>query len=121
MDARPCIRLDKWLFHARFFKTRSLSARIVTAGGVRINGTRVSKPSASLCEGDTLTFAKDQDIRVVRVIALGERRGPAPEAQALYEDQSPPPRERPSGGPRFDKGGRPTKKDRRDMTRDREG
>ncbi|WOI57286.1 RNA-binding S4 domain-containing protein [Palleronia sp. LCG004] len=111
------MRLDKWLFFARFFKTRTLAARIVTAGGVRINGTRVSKPSANVGEGDTLTFAQGRAIRVIKVVSLGERRGPAPEAQTLYEDHSPQAKRSPDN-PRFDKGGRPTKKDRREMDRD---
>ena len=117
MESVTKIRLDKWLFFARFFKTRSLAARVVSAGGVRVNGTRVSKPSATVGIDDTLTFAQGDAIRVIRVVALGERRGPAPEAQALYTDHSPERPSRPAGGPRFDKGGRPTKKDRRDMDR----
>ena len=91
METAPAIRLDKWLFFARFFKTRTLAARVVQDGGVRVNGTRVSKPSAAVPAGDTLTFAQGRDIRVVTVRAAGTRRGPAPEAQALYEDRSPPP------------------------------
>jgi len=64
---------------------------------------------------DVLTFTKEQDVRIVRILACGERRGPAPEAQALYEDISPEKVIRPKN-PRFDGKGRPTKKDRRDMT-----
>lgn len=110
------IRLDKWLWFARFFKTRSLAARQVSEGGVRVNGQRVSKPSASIRPGDVLTFAQGRAIRVVEVRAAGARRGPAPEAQALYDDRSPPPPPRPEGHlPRYDRGGRPTKKDRRDL------
>lgn len=114
------IRLDKWLWFARFFKTRSLAARQVSEGGVRVNGQRVSKPSASIRPGDVLTFAQGRAIRVVEVRAAGERRGPAPEAQALYEDRSPPPLPKPEGHvPRYDQGGRPTKKDRRALDGDR--
>jgi len=113
LEPRPTIRLDKWLFFARFFKTRGLSAKLVTAGGVRVNGVRVSKPSASVGVGDTLTFAQGRAIRVVEVRDLGTRRGPAPEAQALYADHSPPVPPRPEAAPR--PGARPTKKDRRDM------
>ncbi len=107
------IRLDKWLFFARFFKTRSLAAKIVAQGGVRVNGARVSKPALAIRAGDLLTFEQGRQVRVVAVLDCGERRGPAAEAAGLYEDRSPPAVPRPPGGPRYDKGGRPTKKDRR--------
>lgn len=80
------LRLDKWLWQARFFKSRSLAAEVIEAGSVRVNGTRVSRPGRDVGEGDTLTFPQGGRIRVVRVLALGLRRGPAPEAQALYLD-----------------------------------
>lgn len=88
-------RADRWLFQARFFKSRSLSAALITGGGLRINGQRVTKPAQDLRPGDTLTFAQGGRIRVVRVLAVGHRRGPAPEAQALYHDLdvTPPPLE----------------------------
>ena len=100
-------RLDKWLWHARFFKSRSLAAAAVEAG-VRINGVRAPKPAASLRPGDVLTFVQADRVRVIEVVALGVRRGPATEAQTLYRDLTPPETEDPaSGGPR------PTKADRR--------
>ncbi|SES15494.1 heat shock protein Hsp15 [Tranquillimonas rosea] len=108
------IRLDKWLYFARFFKTRALAAKVVTAGQVRVNATRVSKPSRSVGPGDVLTFPQARAVRVVRIRAAGERRGPAPEAQTLYEDLSPEPR-RDGTEPRREAGGRPTKKARRNM------
>jgi len=114
-DTRDTIRLDKWLWHARFFKSRSLAAGVVSSGKVRVNGMPVSKPSRSVGPDDVLTFTKEQDVRIVRILACGERRGPAPEARALYEDISPEKVIRPKN-PRFDGKGRPTKKDRRDMT-----
>ncbi|MGH1415912.1 MAG: RNA-binding S4 domain-containing protein [Pelagimonas sp.] len=108
------IRIDKWLWQARFFKTRSLSAKVVSAGGCRVNGTPVSKPAFGVSAGDVLTFAKEDDVRVIKVVALGDRRGPAPEARQLYEDLAPPqPREKPHEAPKFDGGGRPSKRDRR--------
>jgi ribosome-associated heat shock protein Hsp15 len=82
----PAIRLDKWLWHARFCKTRSIAARMVASGQVRVNATRVVKPATPLRVGDGLTFAEGAVIRVVRVRALGARRGPAPEARLLYDD-----------------------------------
>ena len=107
------LRLDKWLWQARFFKTRSLSAKQVSAGHVRHNGTKTHKPAHAVTVGDVLTFPQGNEIRVVKVLALGTRRGPAPEAQALYEDMTPTREERPPEPART--GPRPTKKDRRDM------
>ena len=113
-DPRPTIRLDKWLWHARFFKSRSLAADIVATGKVRVDGTPVSKPSRAVGPGDVLTFVKARDTKVVRILACGERRGPAPEAQTLYEDLSPEPVPF-QANPRFDGKGRPTKRDRRNL------
>ncbi len=108
------IRIDKWLWQARFFKTRSLSSKTVSGGHCRVNGNPVSKPAFGVSAGDVLTFPKEDDVRVIKVVALGERRGPAPEAQALYEDLAPPkPRARPDQAPKYDGGGRPSKRDRR--------
>ncbi len=113
-EARDTIRLDKWLWHARFFKSRSLAAGVVSKGKVRVNGELVGKPARSVGADDVLTFLKETDVKVVKILACGSRRGPAPEAQALYEDMSPEKVVRPKN-PRFEGKGRPTKKDRRDM------
>jgi len=106
-------RLDQWLWHARFFKTRGLATKLVSGGHVRVDGTRVSKPAHPLRAGVTLTFPQARRIRVVRVIALATRRGPAPEAQALYADLAPEPETPVPANPRFEGKGRPTRKDRR--------
>ncbi len=111
------LRVDKWLWHARFFKTRTLAASVVQ-GGVRINGTTTTKRAAVIGPGDVLTFSQADHVRVIRVEALGVRRGPAMEAQALYADLSPPqPRseDNPPENPAFDGKGRPTKRDRRQL------
>ncbi|MDU8913784.1 RNA-binding S4 domain-containing protein [Aestuariicoccus sp. MJ-SS9] len=114
------LRIDKWLWHARFFKTRGLSAKVVSAGHCRVNGQPVAKPAFAVGPGDVLTFPQAREVRVIKVLALGERRGPAPEAQALYDDLDPPqPRAPEPPAPRYEGGGRPTKKDRRDMARGR--
>ena len=84
------IRIDKWLWHARFFKSRSLAATAV-ASGVRLNGTRITKASTVVRPGDELTFKQSKSVRVVLVLGIGERRGPATEAALLYEDKTPPP------------------------------
>ncbi len=80
------LRLDKWLWQARFFKTRPLAAQLASKGRIRINRVPVKKPHYRLRPGDVLTFPQGHTIRVVRVLALGTRRGPASEAQMLYED-----------------------------------
>jgi len=108
------LRLDKWLWHARFFKTRSLSAKTVTGGHVRVNARKVSKPATPVGPGDVLTFPQGRTIRVVRILAPGTRRGPAPEAQALYEDLTPA-RETTPANPSWDGKGRPSGRDRRAM------
>ncbi|MEM7490516.1 MAG: RNA-binding S4 domain-containing protein [Pseudomonadota bacterium] len=106
-------RIDKWLWHGRFFKTRSLAARMVSEGRVRLNADKVTKASQPVGAGDTLTFPQGDLIRVVEVMATLPRRGPAPEAQAAYRDHTPPP------APRV--GARPTGRDRRrlDAAKDR--
>jgi ribosome-associated heat shock protein Hsp15 len=88
-DAGARLRLDKWLWQARFVKSRSLAAALIEAGSVRVNGIRVTRPGRDVVEGDTLTFPQGDRIRVIRILALGLRRGPAPEAQTLYLDLAP--------------------------------
>ena len=78
--------MDKWLWHARFYKTRVLSARMIEQGKVRVNAQRITKPGRAVRAGDVLTLTLGREVRVVRILGLGERRGPASEAQALYED-----------------------------------
>ncbi len=81
-------RLDKWMYYARVVKTRALAIRLIEAGHVRVNGQRNKTAHKSLRAGDVLTIALDQTIRVLKVRAPGERRGPYSEAQTLYEDLS---------------------------------
>ncbi len=78
--------MDKWLWQARFFKTRALAADLAESGHLRINGQPTRKPGAGVGEGDVLTFPQGARIRVIRIVGLGQRRGPAPEAQTLYLD-----------------------------------
>ncbi len=123
------LRLDKWLWYARFFKTRSIATGACTAGRFRVSGEIVSKANHQVRPGDVLTFPQGQHIRVVKVLSLASRRGPAPEAQQLYEDLSPPsPEDRlprgatpasphiPARAAARDPGsGRPTKRERRSL------
>ena len=111
-DHADKIRIDKWLWHARFYKTRSLAAKQVGAGHVRVNGAKVSKPSQNVSVGDVLTFPQGYLVRVVRIAALSERRGPASEAQTLYLDMTEP-QDKPPANPKFEGKGRPDKKQRR--------
>lgn len=83
---RPEMRLDKWLWHARFFKSRTLAQRYIEKSRCRIDGRAVGKPHAVVAPGMVLAFALGPRVRVVRIVALGERRGPASEASALYEE-----------------------------------
>ncbi|MCR9219493.1 MAG: RNA-binding S4 domain-containing protein [Alphaproteobacteria bacterium] len=120
------MRLDKWLWHARFFKTRTLASDVAGGGRMRLNRQPVAKPGQALRVGDVLTFPQGPHVRVIEVLALSARRGPAGEAQALYRDLDPPqPRARPGEDPaapaaaarREPGAGRPTKRDRRRLDR----
>jgi ribosome-associated heat shock protein Hsp15 len=79
------MRIDKWLWHARFYRSRPLAQNAASSGLIRVNGVRIVKPSASVGPGDIVTLPRGRDILAVRVQALALRRGPASEAQALYE------------------------------------
>lgn len=118
----PLERIDKWLWHARLFKTRTLATQTVKAKKVRINGVIVAKPAVMVKAGDILTFSKGNHVKIIEIVAIGTRRGPAPEAQALYKDLSPEPVRPDPYDPRNVKApsreqgmGRPTKADRRAM------
>ncbi len=127
-------RIDKWLWFARFTKTRTLAAELVGAGKIRLNRAKADKPSQIVRAGDVLTLVLNRRVQVVRVLGIGERRGPSAAARALYEEltaagdaikpsaQSSPraagwqpgeasPAQRPAGS------GRPTKRERRETDR----
>ena len=119
-EATPVLRLDKWLWFARFYKTRANATRAIASGRFRLDGEVMSKPHRAALPGQVLTFIQGERVRVVKIIALGTRRGPASEAITLYEDMSPPVAPRPGKGetaPGFESrgsgSGRPTKRDRR--------
>lgn len=119
------VRIDKWLWAARFFKTRSLATEAVAGGKVEVNGDR-AKPAKTVRPGDEVRVRSGPFEHVVVVRALGIRRGSARNAQALYEEtaESLATRQRLAEqlrlGPAafvFEDKGRPTKKDRRDLSR----
>ena len=117
------MRVDKWLWQARFFKSRSKAGEVAGAGGLRINSERCAKPAQTIRPGDVLTFPQGKEVRVIRIEALGTRRGPAAEAQALYSDLAPPQPKDSTAAPETplpaaerDQGaGRPTKRERREI------
>jgi ribosome-associated heat shock protein Hsp15 len=117
-------RIDKWLFFARAVKSRSLAARLVSAGRVRINRDKAAQPSDNVKPGDVLTVTLERRILVWKVLAAGTRRGPFEEARALYEDMSPTAAAAKDAMPadamapvREAGSGRPTKKERRQTNR----
>lgn len=115
-------RIDRWLWFARFFKSRTLAAKLCAGHKVRVNRQIVAKSSATVRVGDVLTFPQGDRIRVIRIADLGQRRGPAQEARTLYEDLTPEQPKvdsrRAAAMPQRDAGsGRPTKRERRDIER----
>lgn len=87
MDEAPeKTRLDKWLWFARFCKTRGLASETVRKGRVRVNGARVTKAGARVRENDIIVIRMESTFRSVRVLKAGERRGPAAQARELYEE-----------------------------------
>lgn len=120
-------RIDKWLFFARVTKSRSLGAKLVQSGRVRVNRDKTDNAAHAVKPGDVLTITLERRVLVYRIVDCGTHRGPAVEARGLYEDMTPkaPPREdAPPAAilPERDAGsGRPTKKERRATDRLRDG
>jgi ribosome-associated heat shock protein Hsp15 len=83
------LRIDRWLWFARFFKSRNAASQVCNARRIRIAGKIVAKASHMVKVGDILTFPQARTIRTIKIVELGTRRGPAPEAQMLYEDMEP--------------------------------
>jgi ribosome-associated heat shock protein Hsp15 len=112
-------RLDKWLFFSRAVKSRTLAQKLIEAGAVRVNAERTQHTDHQVGAGDVLTMTIHERLLVWKILDAGTRRGPAAEAQSLYEDLSPPPLPREPTAPIFgqrDPGaGRPTKKERREI------
>jgi ribosome-associated heat shock protein Hsp15 len=123
-ETNEAIRIDKWLWAARFFKTRSLAAEAVNGGKIEVNGAR-AKASRIMRLGDTLTIRRGPYEWTVVVKGLAKLRRPAPEAQILYEETAESIRQREAASaqlklertPEFNSPGRPSKKDRRAVLR----
>ena len=118
------MRLDKWLWAARFFKTRSLAAEAIDGGKIKVNGHAV-KRAREIQPGDRIDLTLGQDSRTVIVAGLAMQRRPAPEAQALYEETADSQQRRAAAAearrltpaPGADSHGRPTKRARRQLQR----
>lgn len=117
------VRIDKWLWAARFYKTRSLAAEAITSGKVELNGER-TKPAKAVKGGDSLRIRSGVFEQIVQVKALSDKRGPAAVAQTLYEEtaESAAARAKLAERMRYEMpaamdSGRPSKKDRRDIAR----
>jgi ribosome-associated heat shock protein Hsp15 len=127
-------RVDQWLWFARIAKSRTLAQALVSRGKVRLNRIKIDKPSMPVKPGDVLTLTLGPRVLSLEIAALGVRRGPAPEAQLLYRDLTPPPAVAPGRrgtgpegaidsamggdqGIRSDGAGRPTKRERRETDR----
>lgn len=121
--AQPAVRIDRWLWVARFYKSRALAAEACDGGKVEVNDY-AAKPHKLVRTGDMVSFTHPSGRKELKVLALSERRGPAPQARLLYEDLSPPPPPR-EGHPAFLPPpsfrlpglGRPTKRERRQIER----
>jgi ribosome-associated heat shock protein Hsp15 len=119
-------RIDKWLWFARIAKSRTLAQALIARGKVRVNRIKIDKASTSVKPGDVLTLSLGPTVRSIEVVAIGSRRGPAPEAQLLYRELALASTRAGSGARAADRGssqlppalradgaGRPTKRDRR--------
>ena len=112
------IRLDTWLWYARFYKSRSLSSKAILSGKVRVNSNKIFKPASKVKINDVLTINHVTTVRIIQIQSLGARRGPASEAQKLYKDLSGDAtgsanNKNLSQKSKKDTNKRPTKKDRR--------
>ena len=115
-------RIDVWLWYGRFYKTRSLATKMVRGGKVRVNGKVCKKTSTPVSAEDVLIFSRADDLLIVKIRAFALRRGPASDAQNLYEDLTPVLEKRETKKVIFtsnrERGaGRPTKNERRAIDR----
>ena len=118
----PAVRADRWLWSARFYKSRSLAAEACERGKVDVNGQR-AKPHKLVRVHDTIVLTHAHGPKTLKVLAVTDKRGPAAQARLLYEDQSPPRPDRPNDDfrlvidnrpLRLRGSGRPTKRERRE-------
>ncbi len=114
-------RIDKWLWHARFFKTRSIAQKFVTSGKIRIDREKISSASRQIRVGNVLTITRERDVKIIEIVDMAQSRGPFSEAQLLYNDLSPPVAEKQKqeqtkeSMSRIESDGRPTKHQRKQI------
>ncbi|WP_108819180.1 RNA-binding S4 domain-containing protein [Pseudovibrio sp. Alg231-02] len=119
-EAQESLRIDKWLWYARITKSRTLAQKLAVSGHVRLNKDKIAAAKTAVKPGDVLTITMPRRLLILKVLKIGTRRGPAPEAQLLYEDMSPPPPPKETQvqvAKREAGAGRPTKRDRRQIAR----
>jgi ribosome-associated heat shock protein Hsp15 len=122
-EALTDLRIDRWLWAARLYKTRGTASDACSAGHVKLEG-RSAKPSKPVHRGQKLEATTPGGLRILEIVGLQARRGPAASARTLYEDHSPPPpptEARPAPVSRDSGEGRPTKRDARRLRRLRDG
>ena len=114
-------RIDKWLWHARFYKTRSIAQKQVATGKIRVDREKISSPSRKVSAGNVLTITRDRDVKIIEILGIADKRGPYSEAQLLYNDMSPPKPEKQKqeqtkeSMSRIQSEGRPTKHQRKQI------
>lgn len=119
--SKPSQRVDKWLWHARFFKTRSIAQKQVVTGKIRVDSEKISSPSRKVIPGNVLTITRERDIKIIEILGIADKRGPFSQAQLLYNDLSPPKPEKEKqeqtkeSMSRIQSEGRPTKHQRKQI------
>lgn len=114
-------RIDKWLWHARLFKTRSLTQKQIATGKIRVNREKISSPSRKIVVGNVLTITREREIKIIEITGFADKRGPYSEAQLLYNDLTPPKLEKQikeqtkESMSRIESDGRPTKHQRKQI------
>lgn len=123
-DRASSDRLDKWLWHVRLVRTRTMASELVSGGHVRVGSVRIDKPGYAIKTGDVVTVVLRTGVRVLKVNGFADRRGDTAAAALLFEDLAPPVPRAPAGpkpqresGLREPGSGRPTKRDRRQIDR----
>jgi len=89
-EQTPSQRIDKWLWHARIIKSRSLAQKLITSGKVRVDTVKITNASSQVRSSNVLTISLERDIKIIEITGIPKRRGPFSEAQTFYNDLTPP-------------------------------
>lgn len=92
IELRQTQRIDKWLWHARFAKTRTAAQKLVSSGAVRVDRLKITSPSRGVAPGNTLTITTPRGVKVIEILTIADRRGPYSEACKIYLDHTPQPK-----------------------------